>query len=102
MVSVMGGVMVTTAPEIIDSCIHSGFPIMILFAILSAFSAGCSYKLPETLHKVPPDVVAELMEDLESSMITVNPEEGLKETLLTKEGKTSTNYTSSEPDIDHE
>jgi hypothetical protein len=34
-------------------------------------------------------------------MIT-NTEEGLKETLLIKEGKSSTNYTSSEPDVDHE
>jgi hypothetical protein len=57
MVSVMGGAMVTIAPEIIDGCIHGGFPIMIIFAILSAFSAICSYKLPETLHKTPADVI---------------------------------------------
>lgn len=68
----MGGIMVTIAPEIIDGCIHSGFPIMILFAILSALSAAFSYKLPETLHKIPPDVVKELLEDPKASMIT-NP-----------------------------
>lgn len=57
MVSVMGGAMVTIAPEIIDGCIHAGFPIMILFAVLSGLSALCSWKLPETLNKTPPDVI---------------------------------------------
>lgn len=65
---------------------------MILFAVLSGFSALCSWKLPETLHKVPADVIEELRVDLEASILTSNPEEGsdLKETLLTKE-KASTN-----------
>lgn len=98
MVSVMGGIMVTVAPELIDGCISSGFPIMILFAILSAFSAACSYKLPETLHKVPADVVEELRTDAKASLLT-NPEEALKEVLLKKGGKSSTQY-SSEPDAD--
>jgi hypothetical protein len=98
LVSVMGGIMVTIAPELIDGCISSGFPIMVLFAILSAFSAACSYKLPETLHKVPADLVEELRADAKASMLT-NPEEGLKEVLLKKGGKSSTQY-SSEPDVD--
>jgi MFS transporter, putative metabolite:H+ symporter len=95
MVSVMGGIMVTIAPEIIDGCIHSGFPIMILFAVLSALSAACSYKLPETLHKVPADVVEELRASPFASMMTnpEDPSDGLKEILL-KGGK-STNYSSS-------
>jgi hypothetical protein len=46
LVSVMGGVMVTIAPEIIDACISSGFPVMILFTVLSAISAFFSKKLP--------------------------------------------------------
>lgn len=98
MVSVMGGIMVTIAPEVIDGCISSGFPIMIIFAILSAFSAVCSYKLPETLHQVPADVVEELRTDRKAGMLT-NPEEGLKDVLLKKGGKSSTQY-SSEPDVD--
>ena len=38
LVSTMGGVMVTLAPIIIDSCINAGFPIMIIFAVLSGLS----------------------------------------------------------------
>ena len=74
---------------------------MILFAVLSGFSALCSWKLPETLHKVPADVIEELRADLEASILTSNPEEvsDLEETLLTKE-KASTSYTNSEPDVD--
>jgi hypothetical protein len=99
LVSVMGGVMVTIAPEIIDACIGSGFPVMILFTVLSALSAVCSRKLPETLHRVPSDVIEELRVD--SSSIITNPEtdSGLGEVLLKKNGKSSTQY-SSEPDLD--
>lgn len=57
LVSLMGGVMVTVAPEIIDACIEHGFPIMIIFSILSACSCFFSYKLPETFKKTPPDVI---------------------------------------------
>lgn len=91
--------MVTIAPEIIDACIGSGFPVMILFTVLSAFSAACSRKLPETLHRVPSDVIEELRVD--SSSIISNPEtdSGLGEILLKKNGKSSTQY-SSEPDLD--
>jgi hypothetical protein len=74
---------------------------MILFAVLSALSALCSNKLPETLHKTPADVVEELQVDLTSSILT-NPEEtsDLHEILLGKAEKTSTNYSRSEPDLD--
>jgi len=41
----MGAAMVTVAPEIIDGCIQGGFPIMVMFAILSGVSVLCSYKL---------------------------------------------------------
>jgi len=46
LVSTMGGVMVTLAPIIIQICISGGFPIMILFAVLSALSIFLSYHLP--------------------------------------------------------
>lgn len=46
LVSLMGGVMVTVAPQIIDLCISSEFPIMILFAILSGLSGLFSSRLP--------------------------------------------------------
>ena len=46
LVSTMGGVMVTVAPTIIDLCITNGFPIMILFAVLSAISGVFSGQLP--------------------------------------------------------
>ena len=52
--------MVTLAPIIIQSCIHSGFPIMILFAILSALSGLCSTRLPEMLGAPPHDEIKEL------------------------------------------
>ncbi len=56
---------------------------MVVFAVLSGFSAFCSYKLPETLHKIPADVIEELDVDLRGSVLT-NPEDdsGLKEGLL--------------------
>jgi len=57
LVSLCGGIMVTVAPEIIDSCIEGGFPIMILFAVLSIFCVFFSYRLPETFQKTPPDVI---------------------------------------------
>ena len=46
LVSTMGGVMVTVAPEIIQACISGGFPIMILFAVLSGISIFLSSRLP--------------------------------------------------------
>jgi hypothetical protein len=56
----MGGAMVTVASFIISGCIDSGFPIMIIFAVLSALSAFFSSLLPETLHAEPHDEIEEL------------------------------------------
>jgi hypothetical protein len=56
----MGGVMVTVAPEILDTCISKGFPVMVLFVILSGLSGLLSSRLPETLQKTPPDEIEEL------------------------------------------
>jgi hypothetical protein len=53
----MGGVMATVIPQIIDVCESNNFPIMIIFAILSALSGVVSIKLPETYKKTPSDVV---------------------------------------------
>jgi len=53
----MGGVMVTVAPEILDVCLSKGFPVMILFVILSGLSGVISSRLPETLKQTPPDEI---------------------------------------------
>ena len=47
---------------IIDACINSGFPIMLLFAILAAVSIVLSWILPETHGKRPPEVIEEMEE----------------------------------------
>lgn len=52
--------MVTVAPEILDTCLSKGFPIMVLFVILSGLSGVISSRLPETLQKTPPDEIEEL------------------------------------------
>lgn len=62
LVSTMGGVMVTVAPQIINACISSGFPIMIIFAVLSGVSGFFSRILPDTLGKPPHDEIEELRE----------------------------------------
>ena len=62
LVATMGGATVTVAPIIIDTCINSGFPIMIIFAILSAVSGFFSSRLPETLGSEPHDEIKELRE----------------------------------------
>jgi MFS family permease len=89
LVSLSGGIMVTVAPELIDSCIQGGFPVMILFAVLSAASCFFSYKLPETFQKTPPDVVEELRDGFneEASLLEAD---GFNDPQL-KDGK-STNY----------
>ena len=46
LVATMGGVTVTLAPIIIQLCIDGGFPIMIIFAVLSAVSGFLSSRLP--------------------------------------------------------
>ena len=46
LVSCMGGVMVTIAPIIIELCISGGFPVMIIFAVLSGVSGFLSSRLP--------------------------------------------------------
>jgi hypothetical protein len=56
----MGGVMVTVAPEILDVCISKGFPVMVLFVVLSGLSGVISNRLPETLQKTPADEIEEL------------------------------------------
>ena len=71
LVSLMGATVVTVAPEIIDGCIQGGFPIMILFAILSGISMICSWKLPETLNITPPEIIQELRENTKQSTISV-------------------------------
>lgn len=98
LVSVMGGIVVTIAPEIIDACISGGFPIMILFAVLSGLSALCSYKLPETFQKTPPDVIQELRIAISNPSLITNPEDSvsyLKDPLLKEK---STNYSSNTSD----
>jgi hypothetical protein len=56
----MGGAMVTGSSFIIDICIKSGFPIMIIFTVMSFLSLLCSYNLPETFGNVPSDIIDEL------------------------------------------
>ena len=51
---------------IIDACLDSGFPIMLLFAILAAVSVILSWLLPETHGKRPPEVIKELNEDVKT------------------------------------
>jgi len=46
LVSLIGGIMITVAPIIIESCISGDFPIMILFAVLSFFCLFFSTCLP--------------------------------------------------------
>ena len=46
LVATMGGVTVTVAPFIIEFCINSGFPIMVIFAALSIISGFFSSRLP--------------------------------------------------------
>jgi hypothetical protein len=52
--------MVTVAPEILDVCISKGFPVMVLFVVLSGLSGVISNRLPETLQKTPADEIEEL------------------------------------------
>lgn len=44
-VTMLGGTMVTVAPIIIGSCMSKGFPIMIIFAVLSGLSIVLSTRL---------------------------------------------------------
>lgn len=43
--------------QIINACFNSGFPIMLVFAILAAISIGLSYILPESHGKRPPEMI---------------------------------------------
>ena len=60
MANFIKGVLVTFLPLIIDACIDSGFPIMLLFAIVSAASIVLSKFFPESYGKAPPEVIEEL------------------------------------------
>ena len=57
------GVVVVFIPLIIDACIDSGFPIMLLFAIVSAASIAMSRVFPETFGKAPPEIIEELRDE---------------------------------------
>ena len=69
MVSMMGGVMVTVAPIIINVCITGGFPIMIIFAILSGVSGFLSSRLSQTFGLIPPDEIKELKDSHDDQVI---------------------------------
>lgn len=62
----MGGVMATVIPQIIGACESGSFPIMIIFAILSALSGVVSYRLPETYERTPSDVIQELRKKIQA------------------------------------
>jgi len=68
--------------QIINACLNGGFSIMLLFAILAAFSIFLSYLLPETHGKRPPEMVDELAakDTIEGSLI-----ESFKENVNEKE-----------------
>ena len=62
-IKTFGAAMVMSTPAIINWCISSGFPLMIIFGVLAGFSAWCSFILPETLGKRPAEVIDELKEE---------------------------------------
>ena len=43
--------------QIINACLNSGFPIMLVFAVLAAASIILSYFLPESHGKRPPEMI---------------------------------------------
>ena len=63
-VSTMGALIVTAASFIIDSSIHAGFPVMIIFAVLSALSMVIFWKMPETYGCPLPDIIEELKQQI--------------------------------------
>lgn len=46
LVELIGSLMVSSAPEILDGCLNSGFPVMILFSAFSILSIIFSKQLP--------------------------------------------------------
>ena len=86
LVSMMAGVIITVAPTILQACINTKFPVMIIFAALSALSCGLSALLPETLHVDLHDEIEELRDikpepktDSSVSFITNQGEEGKRD-----------------------
>ena len=61
-IKTFGAMTAMVSSQIIDACLDSGFPIMLLFAILAAVSVVLSWILPETHGKRPPEVIKELGE----------------------------------------
>ena len=63
LVNFVKGVLVALIPFIIDACLDSGFPVMLLFVIVSAVSIVLSRLFPESYGKVPPEIIKELEEE---------------------------------------
>jgi MFS family permease len=59
-ISLIGGLVTTGTSFIIGVCLENHFPIMIIFTFLSAVCVLLTIYLPETLGKVPRDIIDEL------------------------------------------